>query len=200
MELTKFPDFLKLSSDDLDFEFYRIAEVLFNEYQISANEHYYDIVEIEFYYDSPKHTDLFIYKGTIKNLTTGNWFIHDSGIDLTFGDTDIKSRGGILIRAIKKLEIQEGELPYVIGSWRTTKELLNRILPVSEQGKLSLELVPKSPFRPVALTISKRVGLNRSKDGWDSNFRFIADIEKIKSTIQPSVFKNYYGNADPQFK
>ena len=200
METTKLTDCLKVTSTNWDAEFRRMAEILFNEYLISANDHKYDIVEIEFYYNSTEHPDLFIYKGTTKNLITGNWFFHDSGIDLTFGDAEKQSRGGILIRALKKYEFQEGELPYCIGSWRTTKELLNRVLPISENGKLNLELVPKTPDKGVELTISNRMGLNKKKSGYDSKYRFIADIEKIKEQVKPSEFKKYYGEAYRQYE
>lgn len=188
-------DFLLLHSHVFEQEFKRIATALFDNYRLSANNILYDIVEIEFYYDSPLHVDSFIYTGTKKNLSTGNWFIHDTGIDLTFGDIESNSRGGILLRALRKFNTEEATSEYIIGSYRTLKELLNNISPLNQGGQLQLELVAKDNSTKSILTISNRRGLNKNKPGWDDKYRFIADIEKIRDSIKKNTFDNYYGEA-----
>lgn len=200
METTINLDFLKISGKIWHSEFKRIAEVLFNNYRISANKTEYDIVEVEFYYDSPKpneHKDIFIYSKTEKNLTTGNWLFHLSGIDLTFGDLENKSRGGILIRAIKKTD--GSKLPYVIGPWRTMLEILNHINPIQDGGELRLQLVPKTSTHECQIKSQKRKGINPEKKGAKLEYRFIADIETIKVSI-PSLYKQYYEEPKPNPK
>ena len=190
----KFPDFLELKGQDWDSEFKRIAGILFNNYKISANKQEYDIVDIEFYYDSPEpelHSDNFIYTKTIRNLTTGNWFFHLSGVDLTFGIGEKNIRGGILIRAIRKHHCRIDEKPYIIGSWRTMLELLNNFSPIQNQGILELQLVPKIRGEHIVPQSLVRKGIPR-KVGFDRKYRFVADLNEIRNHITPSMFKQYY--------
>ena len=63
-------------------------------------EYLYRIGEIEFYYyDEENHPDIFCHIAEPQK-TKGCWYIHQSGMDITFGDG--KNFGGILIRAIVK--------------------------------------------------------------------------------------------------
>lgn len=67
-------------------------------------EYEYEIVEIEFYLFTPQHQDVITYP---RKLSAGQWFFHQSGVDLTF-DSDDKHFGGILIRGLSN--ITTGEL------------------------------------------------------------------------------------------
>lgn len=85
-----------------------IAKKLFNEYHIKKGDSTYDFLEIEFYYFDDKHPDVITYE---RNLSKGQWFFHDSGLDISFEsfcpkDETEKSNnqnvyyGGILIRSL----------------------------------------------------------------------------------------------------
>jgi hypothetical protein len=196
--MENFSDFLKVAAPHWDSEFKRIASVLFNDYCISANKLEYDILEVEFYYDySPAHKDLFIYKKTDKNKSTGNWFFHLSGVDLTFGDPSKEIRGGILIRAIRRRTTDSGKPQYIIGPLRTMLEILNNILPIKENGELKLQLIPKIQLVKYSPELMKRKGLP-DKPGSEKEYRFVNNLNEIKDNITPSMFKQYYVNEEQQ--
>jgi hypothetical protein len=190
-----FPDFLKVSPSDWDSEFKRIAGVLFNDYCISANNTEYDILEVEFYYHSSDHKDLFIYDKTEKNKSTGNWFFHLSGIDLTFGDPIKEIRGGILIRAIRRRNTEPENPKYFIGPLRTMLEILNNILPIKGNGELQIKLIPKIQGVKYLPEPMKRKGIPK-KDGSEKEYRFVNNLNEIKNNITPSMFKQYYVNEE----
>jgi len=186
--------FLKVVAPNWDSEFKRIAGVLFNDYCISANTVEYDILEVEFYYDyPPDHIDLFIYKKRDKNKSTGGWFFHLSGMDLTFGDASKEIRGGILIRAIRRRAVVSGEPHYIIGPLRTMLEILNHIQPIKENGELKLLLIPKIQRSMYSPEPMKRKGLP-DKPGCEEKYRFVNNLNEIKDNMTSSMFKQYYVN------
>lgn len=77
--------------------FQSIADILLNHVLIAKNERRYEITEIEFYLFSPTHPDVIAYPRIFEN--GGQWFFHQSGVDLSFKSDDIVF-GGILIRGI----------------------------------------------------------------------------------------------------
>lgn len=87
------------SSEEILKYFSDVAELLMNNYVISKRGINYEIVEIEFYLFSQKHPDIITYP---RNLRAGEWFFHQSGVDLTF-HSNADHFGGILIRGIKRL-------------------------------------------------------------------------------------------------
>ena len=122
----------KLLSDtdnkDLQVWFQNIASELMCNHVIQKEKHQYAIVEIEFYYYSPEHRDVITYP---RQMESGRWFFHQSGVDLTFDSFDIKFQndkfelgknsrfGGILIRGLRKLDGGE----YIFGPQRCVNEL-----------------------------------------------------------------------------
>lgn len=87
-----------------------IAKKLFNEYHIKKGDATYDFLEIEFYYFDKGHRDYITYPRTISK---GNWFFHNSGMDLSFeswseigfektSEAGENFFGGILIRSLVK--------------------------------------------------------------------------------------------------
>ncbi len=85
--------------DDIPTYFKETAELLMNNYVISKRGIKYEIVEIEFYLFTPEHPDVITYP---RKCRAGQWFFHQSGVDLTFATTDYQF-GGILIRGLKKI-------------------------------------------------------------------------------------------------
>lgn len=77
-----------------------IAKLLMNNCVISKLGICYEIVEVEFYLFSPDHQDVITYP---RALSAGQWFFHQSGVDLTF-ESNIEHFGGILIRGLRNIE------------------------------------------------------------------------------------------------
>lgn len=87
-----------MSESDIEKRFAQVAEALFNDYMIRKQGRNYRFVEIEFYHSLTDTTGGS--KGTYKRISNaGEWFFHNSGVDLTFNSME-DSFGGILIRSI----------------------------------------------------------------------------------------------------
>nr|WP_321378669.1 hypothetical protein [uncultured Bacteroides sp.] len=98
------------SDEDVEARFKQIANALFQNYHIEKGTDIYDFLEIEFYYFNEQHPDIVTYDRTIDG---GKWFLHASGIDISFQskvekdekgkiDYDNSFYGGILIRSLSK--------------------------------------------------------------------------------------------------
>ena len=96
------------TSNDIHKYFSETADLLMNNYVILKRGIEYEIVEIEFYLFTPDHPDVITYP---RNCIAGQWFFHQSGVDLTFATTD-KQFGGILIRGLREVK---GERKQVFG-------------------------------------------------------------------------------------
>ena len=94
-----------------------LANSLLNKSKLIVNELPHRIVEIEFYYHSPKHPDPFAHRGPLQR-ERGRWCFHRTGrthqsyrggsfkgLDLTFGDGI--AFAGILLRSVER---PDGEL------------------------------------------------------------------------------------------
>lgn len=99
--------------------FQSIANDLLNHVLIAKGENLYEIIEIEFYLFSPKHPDVITYP---RHIDGGQWFFHQSGVDLSFKSDDTIF-GGILIRGIR--EHKDGTVP-VIGPLKCVDLLWDR--------------------------------------------------------------------------
>ena len=119
--------------------FTSIAQILMGKYIIKKGTERYRIVEIEFYAFSNDHEDYITYPRT---TNAGQWFFHQSGVDLTFEsqDIDIKHNngkilvnlasqpqfGGILIRGLYKMDTSEDEEPYIFGPQKCVNVLWDK--------------------------------------------------------------------------
>jgi hypothetical protein len=93
---------------DIEPWFTDIAQYLLNNFHLSINNEPHRIIEIECYYYSPTHQDVFAHRDAIQ-LNCARWYFHKiggtykggtfKGLDLTFGDSN--SYGGILIRTVE---------------------------------------------------------------------------------------------------
>ncbi len=88
--------------------FSETADLLMNHYVVSKHGMEYEIVEIEFYLFTPEHPDVITYP---RVCDAGQWFFHQSGVDITFATTD-KQFGGIHIRGLRETK---GERKQVFG-------------------------------------------------------------------------------------
>lgn len=99
--------------------FQSIANDLLNHVLVAKGEKLYEIIEIEFYLFTPKHPDVITYP---RHIDGGQWFFHQSGVDLSFKSDDTIF-GGILIRGIR--EHKDGATP-VVGPLKCVDLLWDR--------------------------------------------------------------------------
>ena len=96
-------DFLKIEKET-EYEFESIADRLLNDFAVENHESKYRIVEIEFYWTSPKHLDISTYQRNHVDPSNGDWFFHYSGVDIALKNEETGGFGGILIRKIFSLK------------------------------------------------------------------------------------------------
>ena len=78
----------------------RISNKFSNDINIKINNTFYRIVDFEFYIFSDNFPDPQTHKKK-QQLENGKFYLHSSGIDITFGDG--LNYGGILIRGVVKM-------------------------------------------------------------------------------------------------
>ena len=167
--------------EDYQSDFDRIAKVLLNEKELVTQENFYRIREIEFYYYSAKHTDLYCHRND-RQLKNNSLYFHrfkdpekyvrlkQKGIDITRGNGKT-IYGGILIRAIENTKTNEiftgiGKLTNRvisdIGSTFVIQDIYNADKSIFD----SSALIYLKPVEGNGLRIFKkrRQGLNLKKD------------------------------------
>lgn len=166
--MTHLLNLLKTCSENTkDFQKYfaEIAEMLMNNYVIAKGNAEYEIVEIEFYLFTPDHPDVITYP---RKCEPGQWFFHQSGVDLAFESA--KDRfGGILIRGIKR--ITDGH--FILGPQKCVYELWDKFnafdcdynYPILHERGGSQETVIKDIARwiPIGASLLRAYGGNDSE-------------------------------------
>jgi hypothetical protein len=134
--------------EDLDFFFTEIANTLQNEVIIRTETSKFRIAELEFYYHSRHHPDPYVHRGPdqLKHL---HWYFNKAAsLDLTFGDPDTNSYGGILLRGLQQLLPADVATPFVSGPQLATRALVASWgSALNGATRLGLENNP-SPFEP----------------------------------------------------
>jgi hypothetical protein len=186
----------KSSKGTISNSFYEIAKSIIFGCQIVVNNVYlYRFVEIEFYLYCSTHQDPYPHKDK-KQLEMGQWYFHDSGIDLTFGDgTD---HAGILIRSIQKI----GAADFINGPWVVRRELLSHITNAAN-GLLSLKIAPSIALEQndyPTISTGIRMGLNPNKDTskqefFNANYRFVFDAKNPKNRCKKEGLKESITNS-----
>jgi 3-methyladenine DNA glycosylase Mpg len=169
-------------------QFAKIAARIFSKAVLKIKSRPYKIMEIEFYYYSKEHPDIFAHREEIQ-LKKGYWYFHRKegsykGLDITFGDGS--SYGGILLRAIESLD----NSVYTEGPSKLVDEILRchghkkvREL-LKDELDLYLEIKDKA-VTSKGVYKGKRVGLKQKKDDTDDifinkSYRFCAELTKVK--------------------
>lgn len=164
-----------------------IAEKLFKDFKMVANNTIYRFLEIEFYYHSDENRDNQTYQNE-KQKTNGKWFFHYSGIDITIGSDN--SHGGILIRSIGKLDSNGQISEYICGPLKLKDELLNNYNSVDTNSKfLCLENVPNifiyDRIKDYKKTV--RIGIDKKKDNFGKEYRHVLFADKFPKTYRPKI-------------
>lgn len=186
---------LTIDTFNIEGSFDRIANELLNNWIMEVNKSKYRIAEIEFYLKNGQHNDTYTHGHELQK-TTGNWYFHGSGIDLTFGTSE--SHGGILIRAISNLLNKN----YYYGPLKTVTELFSNFgtaysspfqfgLVPDVEGFLNSERVFKAP----------RVGLNPELNNvfFNKNYRYLImpkENHKNKTIIYESLIAQGFSEEE----
>ncbi len=182
-------------------EFERIADKFSKNIYIKINNSTYRIVDFEFYAYSESFPDPQTHKNNIQ-LENSKFYLHSSGIDITFGDG--KSYGGILIRGVVKMfdgaDQKSGfSKTQFDGPQNVATELFSNLnnLTNSEPNEIALIDIEgnkkEADFYPaIHLLKTKRVGLTPKADDKEDYYmnlplRYIAVLrpsEKFKQKIK----------------
>jgi len=176
--------------DVINRSFNKIANIILNQIVLVCNDYEYRPCEIEFYYRSEEHDDLYVHcnedqlefnsiyfhkfaNGTFKSGTF-------KGMDMTFGIRDKDIYFGILIRSIMDLETNE----FIEGPCKSVERLI-----ANHNAKTIQEFIDKDgEITYKKKTLDKkdiyegtRVGLSdKYPEFKDRNYRYAIMIEKIK--------------------
>lgn len=81
--------------------FDKMATELFNNFVLLVNDAVFRLIDFEFYYYSKQvFEDIYAHQHEAQ-LSSGKWYFHGSGMDITIGNG--QNHGGILIRAIAEI-------------------------------------------------------------------------------------------------
>jgi len=160
-------DFLKIEKET-EQEFEMIADKLFNDYAVENHESKFRLIEIEFYWTSPNHTDNSTYQRNHVEPKHGDWFFHYSGVDIALKNEKLGGFGGILIRGIyslKENKIYKGPMVCAMKLFSGTSAFSDSIKTKIIEHKFDKKKINKSA----------RVGLGKNAvdSGTDKlNYRF----------------------------
>ncbi|MCC6187019.1 MAG: hypothetical protein IT256_07700 [Chitinophagaceae bacterium] len=166
-------DFLKIIQET-ESEFAKIADELFHNFAIQTHNSLYRISEIEFYWNSPNHTDNSTYKRNHVSPNLGDWFFHYSGVDIALKDERTGGYGGILIRSIYEVnnnELTKGPMVCAMKLFSGTTAF---------EQSIQTRIVPYS-FDKIEIKNTTRVGLgkNAQENGADKfNYAYLIHPKK----------------------
>jgi len=179
---------LALEDNNIDTGFLRIATELMNNWILKTGNESYRICEIEFYLKSESHNDTFVHGHDLQK-EMGRWYLHGSGLDLTFGSHD--THRSILIRAIYNLRTGN----YTYGPINIVTEIFSNFPSIYETSfTFGLVQDVNKIIAYEAPISAPRVGLNVKEDIEDmngKNYRFLVmpkkkhiDKEKIAKAMK----------------
>lgn len=176
-------------------DFERIADDLMNHWILRAGDGQYRLAEIEFYFQSKEHSDVYLH-GHPLQAEQERWYFHGSGLDLTIGTGN--TQGGILIRALYDIQKEH----YIYGPLNSVGELLSNLPPLYHH-RFDFGLSPAATQqlaheKPIA---APRVGLNPDKDPekYHALYRFLIMPKRKhanKTQIVESMIKQGYSEEE----
>ncbi len=163
-------DFLKIVNETEE-ELEAIATKLFDSYALKTATSLFRLVEIEFYWNSPKHVDKSTYQRKHVDPKAGDWFFHYSGVDIALKNEQTGGYGGILIRSIYDIKLEtitKGPMVCAMKLFSGTnafkQTIKTRIIPYSHNKS------------KIAKGMRVGLGKNAKENGADKlNYRFFID-------------------------
>lgn len=177
------------AAEDVDYFLHGIAELLQNQLVLRSGDSLYRITELEFYYWSRAHLDMYTHKGP-EQRRMGRWYFNEADcLDLTFGSEELNYWGGILLRGLQRLPAEfQGkfvapvETCYIHGPRNVLQELIANMgyaFSGTDKG-LSIENAPSGALSPQQLLRVRRYGLRHKPEDINADFlnrgyRFLID-------------------------
>jgi hypothetical protein len=184
------------TEDQLKDIFENLAEELINNCHIvKQHKEFYDITDIEFYYCSKNHFDLTVYP---RNTNIGEWFFHQSGVDLTFqsslGDLDNNGKikinsnfgfGGILIRGIRPVNNKK-----ICGSLKTEWELFDKMSALNSDANSNYVPIIVKREQPLKQELYRVKRHNIERFNKERLKTKLLDSFSFDSSTDPDIWKN----------
>lgn len=184
-------DLRDLSKREISTRFDAMSNALMNKCVISVGAKQYRITELEFYYfNDVDHIDLYAHKHEMQQ-EFAKWYVHGSGVDITFGDSD--AFGGILIRGMQDVATES----FISGPLNILNTFLSDI--ENADAKLNALALEYSDIHEAAIYKSSRYGLKKkdvdSEDFFSKRYRYISHISdrhpfKEKIIVAKTLFKD----------
>jgi hypothetical protein len=184
---------LETNSNDINDDFRRIADDLMNKWVLKIHESTYRVCEIEFYLSSNTHKDGYTHGHDLQK-TSGCWYFHGSGVDITFGING--SYGGILIRALLNIDTDT----YIYGPLKIITELFSNYRSVYNDS-YSFGIVRSNDIKYEKPIAAPRIGLNKTKNPemFDKFYRFLImprEQHAEKTNIESDMKKQNYSEIE----
>lgn len=175
-------EFLNELSDKASFNsneerFNSMTNRLMNYLCLAVGKHTYRITECEIYYMDIEHQDGYVHCGE-EQMTVGKLYYNKAGgLDITFGNANIPSFGGILIRGVRNLNTNE----YINQITKIVSEVFNSLGNIiTEENGIYLREVKPNQIEVETPIQSTRIGLRRQEDDADNFFekpyRYIVEL------------------------
>ncbi|WP_426059862.1 hypothetical protein [Hymenobacter sp. B1770] len=181
------------ATEDVDLMMAQMADLLQNHLLLRVGKQRYQITELEFYYRRKGHLDPYPH-GKSGQMEFGKWFFNDAdGLDLTFGDRQKGIHGGILLRGLRRLPL-ENPLEYISPDdptyiWGPRKVLADIVANLNgvftHLPGLMLEEAAKGPVAKTAPWRVRRYALRHKAEDTDTEYlhrpyRFLVDIDYLR--------------------
>lgn len=182
----------KAEPEDVDYFFTEIAATLQHEIVIRTAASAFRITELELYYHGRNHPDPYVHKGP-EQLKHLHWYFNKaSSLDLTFGDKEANSFGGILLRGLQQVPLGPTDAPASADVYTSGPRNIVRTL-VAHWGSalynsfhFGLANAPEPTPRPMQPWRTQRFGLVLRTDDTSENpyfartYRFLTDEGYLK--------------------
>ncbi|MCC3154588.1 hypothetical protein Q3A66_16355 [Hymenobacter sp. BT770] len=182
----------KAEPEDVDYFFTEIAATLQHEIVIRTATADFRITELEIYYNGRNHPDPYVHKGP-EQLKHLHWYFNKaSSLDLTFGDQESNSFGGILLRGLEQLPLEPTSEPASAGLYTSGPRNIVRTLVANWGSALynsfhfGLANAPAPIPRPKQPWRTQRFGLVLRADDTSANpyfarpYRFLTNESYLK--------------------
>lgn len=191
---------LTIDKGNISGSFERIAKELLNSWVIASGNSFYRICEIEFYFKTKDHEDPYSHGHELQK-SSGKWYLHPSGMDITFGNPECY--GGILIRALDNLTLPiDHSKRYTYGPLNCLQELFQNLNSVYKQDyTLGIVYADEGKIEYEDPIAAPRVGLNPNKNPemFDQNYRFLV-LPKKKHADKTLIFEAMIRQGLPKEK
>ncbi len=184
------------AEEDVDFMLTRMANVLLNQVLLCVGMQRYRLREIEFYFRQPRtHNDPYVHTSR-EQQQCGGWYFNDAdGLDLTFGDQERNTWGGILLRGLEKVPPASGDYVsqeedtagYIRGPRLVLRHLIAHLNGIFRQPRgIELSEIHNAAHESVQPWRVRRFGLRHKpeadadKSFLERHYRFLVDKDYLR--------------------